>query len=214
MVPRVRQWVPLYPKVYLFLLLSKALGLCVCVCVCVCSEGTDESEFVKHDQLSNQILSSLRKTWQGIKSGYHYFKESFCPPFLLSSLLRSPFSHSVGELWCNVNKGSLAPLRSSMFWIIDLIFSKRQHIALFLTAGIEGGRESHGFSCGSEKPISVLSASPCAACEQGITVLSDYGSLDGCMYFWDGFKGQSHAQRFACVIFIPSNTRHQPISNV
>lgn len=89
---------------------------------------------------------------------------------------------------------------------------------MFLTAEREARRrESHGFSCGNVKPISdslSLSLPLYAACEHGITVLSDYGSLDGCMYFWDGFKGQSHAQQFACVIFISTSTRHQPISNL
>lgn len=77
---------------------------------------------------------------------------------------------------------------------------------MLLAAGREarGGRAPRGSSCGNVKPISVPPLSLSAACEQGITVLSDYGSLDDCMYFWDGFKGQSHAQQLACVIFIPS----------
>lgn len=58
-----------------------------------------------------------------------------------------------------------------------------------------------------QNPSLTHSLSLYAACVQGITVLSDYGSLDGCMYFWVGFKGQSHAQQFACVIFISKQYR-------
>jgi len=91
-------------------------------------------------------------------------------------------------------------------------FSKEAtHISVSHGRERSRGMVSHDFSCGNVKPISVPAL---LACKSGITVLSDYGSLDDCVYFWDGFKGQSHAQQFACVISIPSNTQHRLISNL
>lgn len=76
---------------------------------------------------------------------------------------------------------------------------------------------SRDLSCGNVKPTSVLPPLPSLPplpVSWEITALSDYASLDGYMYFWDIFKGQSHAQQFACVIFIPRNAQHQPISDL
>ena len=89
MVPRVRQWVPLYPKVYLFLLLSKALGLCVCACVCVFRGYRwvwicETWPVVKPNPFISQEDMAGHKKWISL------FQRKLLPSF--SSLLSPPLS--------------------------------------------------------------------------------------------------------------------------
>lgn len=138
--------------------------------------------------------------------------KSHCPPFPL--LLLCHFSNSADGLLVQSKQrlfSTLAQFHALNYWLVFFCFCfwKRQTVAL-VSHGTERSSERRAawFFMWKCKPHSWHTPFLCTppVC-RGSLCCQIMALWDGCMYFWVGFKGQSHAQQFACVIFISEQYR-------